>query len=361
MLGRSVISGLVGLSLIWSTNAVAASATTNSAQTEFPLLAAMSSKGGNCGFINLTGQFAIPAIYEDAIPFDDSGLAWVRRGKKSEFIDKKGRVVFSLPDDTKSPGFGKDDLAVFSDVDLDKSRSGFVNRKGEIVIAKKWKLATSFNGGKMAAVVNDSGKWGFINRAGEVVISPRYVSAEGFSKGSYILYIAGERYKMDEDWNVSLSGYVDYDNPGKVKEAGAYPMGYTNAQGFFLASFDDEKPPYEYRTGLLKPDGTWQIKPLYEHMELDDDPELIPAQKKDGKRGYLDYAGNWAIQPSFTYASGFNGKGYARAWLAEKGGLIDRKGNWLFTPKFALLNQCRALNVAAPMIASPPIQNKVSY
>ena len=48
---------------------------------------------GQWGFIDASGAMVIPATYEDAMPFDESGLAGVKLNGRWGFIDTNGRTV----------------------------------------------------------------------------------------------------------------------------------------------------------------------------------------------------------------------------------------------------------------------------
>jgi hypothetical protein len=50
------------------------------------------SKQSQVGFVDSSGRFTIPPIYDEALPFSE-GLAAVRVGEKWGFIDKNGRMA----------------------------------------------------------------------------------------------------------------------------------------------------------------------------------------------------------------------------------------------------------------------------
>ncbi len=60
------------------------------------------------------------------------------------------------------------------------------------------------------------------------------------------------------------------------------------------------------------------------------------AVSKDGKWGYIDKTGNYAIQPKFEYAFNFNPNGIALIIYNNRYGYIDTSGNFLFEPRFNL-------------------------
>lgn len=52
--------------------------------------------------------------------------------------------------------------------------------------------------------------------------------------------------------------------------------------------------------------------------------------------GYLDYYGNWYIQPQYKYASGMDDDGFATVQMVDTGlwGVIDRRNNIIVQPNF---------------------------
>lgn len=65
---------------------------------------------------------------------------------------------------------------------------------------------------------------------------------------------------------------------------------------------------------------------------------LCTATSADnGRIGYLDAQGEWAIAPQLEYGGEFK-NGRAEACIESGYGVIDMKGNWLLTPKYALVS-----------------------
>ncbi len=60
---------------------------------------------------------------------------------------------------------------------------------------------------------------------------------------------------------------------------------------------------------------------------------MMPVVGDNGRMGYLNERGEWAITAQYDYAGEFKG-GVAEAVLTTGAGLIDKKGNWLITPKY---------------------------
>lgn len=205
-------------------------------------LALISMKNGKYGYIDKTGKFIIPAIYDDAssfyeelalvqlnnkygfidktgknvipIIYDDAGgfseeVACVKLNGKYSIIDKTGKEIVTLKYDRAGDfleglcwvglnehyGFinktGKEVIPIkyngvgdFSE-DLTwvefNERSGFIDKEGNEIIPMKYDDAGNFSEG--LAWVELDGKYGFIDKTGKIVISAKYDEANFFSKG----------------------------------------------------------------------------------------------------------------------------------------------------------------------------------
>ena len=80
------------------------------------------------GFIDKTGKFIIPPIYEYLAPFFSEGLAYVQINGKSGFIDQTGKMVIQPQFDNAS--FFREGLAC---VQIGE-KYGFIDKTGKVVI-----------------------------------------------------------------------------------------------------------------------------------------------------------------------------------------------------------------------------------
>jgi len=105
------------------------------------------------GYINTSGELIIrPGQYEEVIPFNEGGLAVVRKDGKRGFVNAAGIEVVGWFDDAKS----------FSQVGLAPARK--------------------------------DGKWGYIDKGGNFVISPQFDDAFNFSPdGNAIVMLGGKK------------------------------------------------------------------------------------------------------------------------------------------------------------------------
>jgi hypothetical protein len=71
-------------------------------------------------------------------------------------------------------------------------------------------------------------------------------------------------------------------------------------------------------------------------------PEIFPARDSyltDSRWGYIDKAGMFVIQPSFSQAFRFQSNGRAVAGRGDKVGLIDRTGSFITEPVYSYINE----------------------
>jgi hypothetical protein len=62
-------------------------------------------------------------------------------------------------------------------------KMGFLNRKGEEIIALEFDSAANPDFAEGLCAVRKAGQWGFINKQGTVIIPFEYIYAESFNKG----------------------------------------------------------------------------------------------------------------------------------------------------------------------------------
>lgn len=173
-------------------------------------------QGEQWGMIDTKGKLVIPVEY------DDLGNTYSTSGVFGE----KGGVFGIVHNGTFNPIDGADKVWNFhGNSTLTYARQnkkiGFVNSKGEWIIAPEFDKARAFSNG-LAPVSNDK-KWGFINEKGELVIEMQFRDAEVFSEN-------GLAPVKDKDW-----GFID--TSGNL----VIPMEYDITAGFaFLAGNNDK-------------------------------------------------------------------------------------------------------------------------
>ncbi|HEY0015745.1 MAG TPA: WG repeat-containing protein [Longimicrobium sp.] len=124
---------------------------------------------GKCGYVDHAGRMAVPIRYDECWEFGD-GLAPVREGQGDyAWIDRTGRVVFTVPG-ARDPVHFSEGLA---SVELE-GKFGYIDTRGQIAIPPAWDYwAGPFEGG-LARVSQrhpelGSRPVGYIDRTGRYV------------------------------------------------------------------------------------------------------------------------------------------------------------------------------------------------
>lgn len=241
----------------------------------------------NWGYINSTGKVVIDLQFELAFNFQE-GLATIKQGGKYGYIDKTGRFVIEPKFDFASSfheGFASVGNRQMRNGELTWRRShGYINTTGQFVINPQFDQAYDFRQGQAIVVVDD--KQHLINKSG------KRLTQEEFDRIEQI-YLDSTRLRI-------------------IKMKGKY--------GFMEVHED---------CVLAIPPRFDAVRPFSEN--------LAPA-KVDGKWGFIDRSGQWAIEPQFRAVYGFS-SGLAAVdtgenLLGNNWGFIDKTGNFMIEPQF---------------------------
>ncbi|XEC93934.1 WG repeat-containing protein [Paenibacillus tarimensis] len=143
------------------------------------------------------------------------------------------------------------------------------------------RMLIPFNNGEVSIIKGKTGRWGYIDKTGKTAIKPRFAFAMPFSED--LAFVSSQDRR--------LSGYID--RSGKFA---------------FTFDFVPELLPGEFIEGLA-PVGT------------------------NGKWGFIDKSGAFAIEPKFDYAESFS-EGFASVQKDGKWGVINRAGEWVAEPDY---------------------------
>ena len=126
------------------------------------------------GFLDSTGNVAIPATFADVGPFVD-GLARAALDGYCHLVTwdngKEGSPTSGYP---TSCGGAPDDAVTICKV-------GFIYRNGAFAIPPEFESGQDFQEG--LAAVRIGGRWGFIDRDGKFAVAPRFQQTQSFSEG----------------------------------------------------------------------------------------------------------------------------------------------------------------------------------
>ena len=224
------------------------------------------------------GDKAIPFQYGKFILKNGSEINWMANSEDSILLyeeNESGRKeqLFVLP---------KKNNAIFPIWDKD-GKTSFVDVNGNPVEIAKNDAVGEFSEGLAPVLVGD--KWGYMNEKGAIVIAPRWkILTQGWkqSVGNFHEGLAAVIEAVS--WNV-----VDDSNYY------TYKCGYINTKGEYVI-----QPKFRQNCGDFS-DGLARI----EVDVLGDEYE-----KEKGWIGFIDKKGDWAIKPQFFQASYFS-EGYA--------------------------------------------------
>jgi hypothetical protein len=245
---------------------------------------------------------------------------------------------------------------------------GYVNQKGEVVIAPIFEIAGRFADNGLAVVKwrNTFGhdKYGFINEKGEWAIPAKFEYLEPFSSNGlalaganpYVIKTEGMGGFLGNRW-IDL-GFINRQGEWVIKprftaahsfapnglavvtEKDTGKQGAINARGEWVFSDILIKPFRFSPTGLA----SFSANGLAA-AEAYKNPSLSVVEGK-GYRGYIDATGRWVIEPRFGSAYPFAANGLALAsepqllkmegssTTLHKYGFINAKGEWVIAPTF---------------------------
>lgn len=119
------------------------------------------------------------------------GLAAVSHDGRWGFVDRKGQEVIALQFEAVWE-FREGMAAVKKN-----GRWGFIDGSGRMVIAPQYDNALTFGEGR--APVQKNGRWGFIDASGREVITPRYDKVWPFENGQAVVVNNGQHRRIDRN------------------------------------------------------------------------------------------------------------------------------------------------------------------
>ncbi len=272
----------------------------------FPL-AMCAFPGGLCGAVNRDGTVAVVPQYDWVGKFSDNRAA-VRFGGLYGFVDEVGREVvkpqYLIVDDYK---FG------FAQVDVD-GKSGLIDRDGKMVIEPKYAFIEAIGPDRFR--VTESRQLG----------GP--IGGEDFSGVRSGVTASG-------GFSISIPLELEYAPRGLIDISGRWiePLGTWPSRAF---DKDDPSIRWVQRDklwGLARADGSWLIEPKFE--QADSLSDGLARVTLNGKVGFIDRSGNFAIEPVFDKSGSFMSD-LGRTWAERDGvvGVIDKTGAWVFRTSY---------------------------
>lgn len=232
---------------------------------------------------------------------------------------------------------------------------GYINHKGEFIIAPKFDMAYDFNENCLA-IINENNKDGIIDLKGEYKVYPIYDSINQFKEDRAIFSKDSSMGVIDQDGNVITKksyGIVgDFNDDRAVvgdSKSGDYKYGYIDRRGKEVIHLKYENANdfiddialvkiKENEYGLIDREGKVLNRYKYYLVSQYGDGVMMFAEESGGAYGYIDKDGNVIIKPIFTSASEFvDGIAIVSTEENYNGpyGVINKKGEYIFTPIFS--------------------------
>ncbi|MBL4651886.1 MAG: WG repeat-containing protein [Flavobacteriales bacterium] len=275
-----------------------------------------------------------------------------------------------------------------------KGKMGYINPKGELVIDLVFDNAKPFENGQALVLQDD--KWGLINTEGNFIAEPIYQKIHPLVDGYRMVIQNDKKGIIDSLGKVIIEPEYSYllsTESGKwFVEKRKVGFGVVDKFGTFTLMPEDAKDFTKFieghiiafgrkGRGLINDECKWVVPPVYDgfrpmeggmakglidkeerwfwvttkgkeirvagaHLYKDYGvfSEGLGAVYNGGKIGFIDYDGNWVIEPQFDHQPMTKGKvqfidGRALVKKDKKYGYIDKTGNWIIEPIYQKMSE----------------------
>lgn len=224
---------------------------------------------------------------------------------------------------------------------------GFINLRGEIVIAPRFQSASAFSGGYAEVRIENAS--GAIDRSGRLVIPPQFRRLIHFSDGTFIAEPLPEGYSPQLAQAKGLETLSEAISLTGIRAAGLYhrDRGWLTETDFKFSIFDEPRRGLIWagnrneegddQWGLVRADGSWQVSPRFNHVQrlvethaiVDAMPDYsLPRtqRREEFRRGAVDRDGNLVVPTKYAQLSYWNG-GYGGAMEGRPYGVSGRNEN----------------------------------
>jgi hypothetical protein len=255
---------------------------------------------GKYGVINMKGKEIIPCTHERIYDCSDGMFLFYTKDENYNywygFLDKTGKVAIE-PQYKDAEGFS-DGLALVKKDAKDSwvDDHAFINKKGEIVVDfKTYTRMKSFSDGLAAVNIDNDDKdvWGYINTKGEVVIAPTYDYTYPFSDGVAIVGKNDKEFLIDKKGEVAFIPGKDMEFLEETFSEGLMPVAKGNslkAKCGFINTKGEEVLPFEYDYAEGFIDGEAYVIKDFKFLVIDKKGEVLEEEilDVDDIEEYLD-------------------------------------------------------------------------
>lgn len=310
--------------------------------------------GGKFGFFNVHDVNSIvEPVYSRSAPAFVEGFAWVSQGKKFGYIDKSGRLRVPLRYD-KASDFHNGFAIIQNEYKLrmrfgkvEKFLSGYIDSTGREITKIEYAEATPFEYGiarvkgiatydKKTKAMRGVDKYGFIGTDGKYLADLKYDGVGDYADGIFVcrsgnslLYVDAKGQEMTPP--VLRWARVFQEGVGVIRLSAAEAASNRKGQPI-VENTRKPVPKGKAKYGLIGMDGIALTDFVYSQVGAVQEGRI--AVMKDGKGGWLDYAGNEVIPLIYDTVSDFY-DGLAVVEKDGKWGYVDTLGNTVVPCRYA--------------------------
>lgn len=324
------------------------------------------------GCLDSDGNMVVRNIFRTREEAETAGREWVRNDEPGKwlfparnpadgrwgFVNYYGNWKYQPIYEAANPYIGKDPMC-FAPVRAN-GRWGCIDGKGILIIntifltseeaeeaGQQWINGKLYDIWRMPALHPHTGKWGYVNYLGRWVIDAKYEECCHFGTDNKYLYT---QVKQDGRWgNIDRNGTIASECIFSSREDAAYA----------LVQLEHKRPLADWRLPVCHPTserwgwvdyrGNWAIEPRYEEVSnFANDTGRFATAKIDGLWASIDHKGNLLSRAVFILSSEAWQAGHEwdteqelGHWLypicdpdSKHWGYVDFEGNWVIKPIF---------------------------
>ncbi len=298
---------------------------------------------GNWYSIDTTGNIVSTIQDVSIVSTVSEGLATVLIGEKWGYINTKGELVIA-PEYEIAGDFHEGLAAVAIKKEISGLQFGYIDTNGTMVIPALFENADRFYEG--FAAVKESGKWSYVDKKGSLIIAPKYTDCQRFSNGLAAVEVNGKwgyintrgklvitpEFEYAHSFSDGMASYLKNGSYHFLSEKTKLPLTFYQVGDFSYGLAPVSTGSYgatQGTWGYLNKDAKLQIP-----TQFDDAYPFsngLAAVLTDGTWGFIDPTGEYVIPPRFEgILQDFTDDGYAICKNTDKEEfIIDKTGTVL--------------------------------